>query len=479
MLLVILAIAALAILACVVLVSLGKGGELTEFPPDVPPLNLPDTGKLGAVDIMALQLPLNLIGYHTQSVDETLRRAAEAISARDTRIAVLEQRVSELLSSRLHARQEVHATPGAGPRTEHEPPAAPLTLPAETDPLSNGHVPTLPEDEPVSAHERPVWGAHPDHDTPTPNGAANIPSGPETAAFDAVEDDTEASEKAEDSTAPNYESDTPAYGAEPEKTGRNAASDVASEAGLNRAAHGVPEAALNERDQSDTAAPDGAEPEKTGRDAAASDAASEAGHDAAAADVASQAGLDPAATGAPEAAPSETGEDGVRWGDAAESETGGDGVRWGDAAESETDPDGGRGRYAAASERGAGDEAAHNSAERAGAELETDGRGAAEPMTAGRGAAETETDGRGAVESAAVHDGGADSAVSETGASKSASETGPETGVSKAGSETGVPGETGADDARGRGVGSLEWGEEAEEREPVRVTWGSRGGERG
>ncbi|MEV4102932.1 hypothetical protein AB0J42_21975 [Nonomuraea sp. NPDC049649] len=370
MLLVILAIAALAILACVVLVSLGKGGELTEFPPDVPPLNLPDTGKLGAVDIMALQLPLNLIGYHTQSVDETLRRAAEAISARDTRIAILEQRVSELLSSRLHARQEVHATPGAGPRTEHEPPAAPLTLPAETDPLSNGHVPTLPEDEPVSAHERPVWGAHPDHDTPTPNGAANIPSDPETAAFDGVEDDTEASEKAEDSTAPNYESDTAADGAEPEKTGR-------------------------------------------------------------------------------------------------------------DAAESETDPDGGRGRYAAASERGAGDEAAHDSAERAGAELETDGRGAAEPMTAGRGAAETETDGRGAVESAAVHDGGADSAVSETGASKSASETGPETGVSKAGSETGVPGETGADDARGRGVGGLEWGEEAEEREPVRVTWGSRGGERG
>src|SRR5690606_36354747 len=137
-------------------------------------------------------------------------------------------------------------------------------------------------------------------------------------------------------------------------------------------------------------------------------------------------------------------------------------------AESETDPDGGRGRYAAASERGAGDEAAHDSAERAGAELETDGRGAAEPMT----------DGRGAVEPTAVRDeGGADSAVSETGASKSASETGAETGVSKAGSETGAPGETGADN--GRGVSGLEWGEEAEEREPVRVTWGSRGGERG
>ncbi|MGW0483716.1 hypothetical protein [Nonomuraea sp. NPDC003214] len=127
--LVILAIAALAILACVVLVSLGRGGELTEFPPDVPPLNLPEAGKLTAVDFMALRLPVNLVGYHTQSVDETLRRAANAISARDTRIAVLEQRVSELLSSRLHARQEVYAAPGAGLRTDHEPPAAPHTLP--------------------------------------------------------------------------------------------------------------------------------------------------------------------------------------------------------------------------------------------------------------------------------------------------------------------------------------------------------------
>ncbi|WP_433434258.1 hypothetical protein [Nonomuraea sp. CA-141351] len=137
--LVILAIAAIAILACVVLVSVGRGGELTEFPPDVPPLDLPEPGQLTAVDFMALQLPVNLVGYHTASVDETLRRAANAISARDTRIAVLEQRVSELLSSRLHARQEVYATPGAGPRTEHSPeaPAVARELPESGDPMSS------------------------------------------------------------------------------------------------------------------------------------------------------------------------------------------------------------------------------------------------------------------------------------------------------------------------------------------------------
>jgi hypothetical protein len=138
--LVILAIAAIAILACVVMVSLGKGGELTEFPPDVPPLDLPEPGQLTAVDFMALQLPVNLVGYHTASVDETLRRAASAISARDTRIAVLEQRVSELLASRLHARQEVYAAPGTGPRTDHAPeaPVVARELPESGDPVSAG-----------------------------------------------------------------------------------------------------------------------------------------------------------------------------------------------------------------------------------------------------------------------------------------------------------------------------------------------------
>ncbi|MBB5133942.1 hypothetical protein HNP84_003668 [Thermocatellispora tengchongensis] len=145
--LVVLALAALAIVAGVVLVAMGRGGELTEFPPDVPPLDLPDAGQLAAVDFMALQLPVSLVGYHTQSVDETLRRAAGAISARDTKIAVLEQRVTELLASRLYARQEAQATPtrpAHRPRTDHEPQGPPdlPTLPESGDPTpSHGHHP--------------------------------------------------------------------------------------------------------------------------------------------------------------------------------------------------------------------------------------------------------------------------------------------------------------------------------------------------
>ncbi|MCT9932609.1 hypothetical protein N5079_20620 [Planotetraspora sp. A-T 1434] len=119
--LVVLIIAGLAVLVCVVMVSLGHGGELAEFPPDVPPLELPDAGHLTAADFIALHLPISLVGYHTQIVDETLHRAATALSERDTRIAVLEQRVAELLSSRLQARQEVYARPAEPARTEHEP----------------------------------------------------------------------------------------------------------------------------------------------------------------------------------------------------------------------------------------------------------------------------------------------------------------------------------------------------------------------
>jgi hypothetical protein len=119
--LVILVIAGLAILGCVVAVSLGNSGEMAEFPPDVPPLDLPVAGQLTAADFMELQLPISLVGYNTQATDETLQRAAAAISERDTRITVLEQRVAELLAGRLQARQEAYARPPEPPLTAHQP----------------------------------------------------------------------------------------------------------------------------------------------------------------------------------------------------------------------------------------------------------------------------------------------------------------------------------------------------------------------
>ncbi|TQM73737.1 hypothetical protein FHX40_0390 [Thermopolyspora flexuosa] len=94
---------------------------MAEFPPDVPPLELPEAGRLTAVDFMSLRLPVALVGYHTQTVDETLRRVATALSERDTRIAILEQQIAELRGTRLPARQEAYAGGARPPHTEHLP----------------------------------------------------------------------------------------------------------------------------------------------------------------------------------------------------------------------------------------------------------------------------------------------------------------------------------------------------------------------
>ncbi len=85
----------------------GDGG----VPPDVPPLELPEAAQVTAVDLVTVQFPVGLVGYHTGSVDETLQRAATAIRDRDARIAVLEQKVAELMAGRLQARHEIFAPP--------------------------------------------------------------------------------------------------------------------------------------------------------------------------------------------------------------------------------------------------------------------------------------------------------------------------------------------------------------------------------
>lgn len=115
--LVVLVIAGLAVIGCVVMASLGHGGEMAEFPPDVPPLNLPDVDGMTAADLVALRLPIGVVGYQTEAVDETLRRVSTALSERDARIAVLEQRVAELMAGRLPARREASAQP---PNTQPE-----------------------------------------------------------------------------------------------------------------------------------------------------------------------------------------------------------------------------------------------------------------------------------------------------------------------------------------------------------------------
>ena len=121
--LVLLIVAGLAVIGCVVAVSLGHGGELAVFPPDEPTLDLPGADRLTAADVAALRLPTSLVGYQTNHVDETLRRVAVALRERDERIALLERRVADLLAERSRNRPRVFSAPGGVPQQAGEPAA--------------------------------------------------------------------------------------------------------------------------------------------------------------------------------------------------------------------------------------------------------------------------------------------------------------------------------------------------------------------
>lgn len=83
----------------IVLVAVGRGGQIAEFTQDTPPLALPSRRPIAGTDVALLRLPTGPWGYSYRATDEALRRVAHALTERDTRIAVLEQQVSELRSA--------------------------------------------------------------------------------------------------------------------------------------------------------------------------------------------------------------------------------------------------------------------------------------------------------------------------------------------------------------------------------------------
>ena len=90
---VVIVIAAIAIVAAVVFVAIGRGGELSVERGDYAPLEL---GPVSATDVVLLRPPTALWGYNVQATDEALERIAESLRARDIRIVSLEQLVTDL-----------------------------------------------------------------------------------------------------------------------------------------------------------------------------------------------------------------------------------------------------------------------------------------------------------------------------------------------------------------------------------------------
>ncbi|MEV0399937.1 hypothetical protein [Actinoallomurus sp. NPDC050550] len=146
------ALAALAVLAAIVVVAIGGGGELSVEHPDHPPLALPGRRSAGGTDAALLRLPMGLWGYHKQITDEALERFAHELTERDTRIAVLEQELAE-------ARQHLYEPPEQSSWRPSIPSASPapdtLTTHRDFDPADTlapreDDLPPLPQraDEP-------------------------------------------------------------------------------------------------------------------------------------------------------------------------------------------------------------------------------------------------------------------------------------------------------------------------------------------
>jgi hypothetical protein len=88
--------AAVAILCGVVVVAMGRGGELVLFEPDRRPL---DPEIMTAADVALLRPPAALWGYDRQATHVVLNMVAQTVTERDVEIATLRQQLADLQSA--------------------------------------------------------------------------------------------------------------------------------------------------------------------------------------------------------------------------------------------------------------------------------------------------------------------------------------------------------------------------------------------
>jgi hypothetical protein len=88
--------AAAAILCGVVVVAMGRGGELALFAPDRRPL---DPEIMTAADVALLRPPAALWGYDRQATHLVLNMVAQTVTERDVEIATLRRQLADLQSA--------------------------------------------------------------------------------------------------------------------------------------------------------------------------------------------------------------------------------------------------------------------------------------------------------------------------------------------------------------------------------------------
>jgi hypothetical protein len=94
---VVLVLAGVAVLGAVVVLAMGRGGELSETHPDYPRLRVDAEGRpVVGPDGAGIRLPATIWGYQMQVTDEAVRRLTAALHERDARVADLERQLHDL-----------------------------------------------------------------------------------------------------------------------------------------------------------------------------------------------------------------------------------------------------------------------------------------------------------------------------------------------------------------------------------------------
>jgi hypothetical protein len=119
---VVLLLTALMILGGVVVVAVGRGGELTLFRSDAAPLR---QRLATAADMASFRPPLAFFGYSAQATDDALARIARSVAERDAELALLRDELATLRPPAAPAGDSPPADP---------PPPAPPAPPAPAEP---------------------------------------------------------------------------------------------------------------------------------------------------------------------------------------------------------------------------------------------------------------------------------------------------------------------------------------------------------
>lgn len=138
-------LAGVAVLVSVVVLAMGRGGELAEARPDHSPVSLPGIHLITGTDAALLWLPKGLWGYHVKLTDEALGQFAYALTERDARITMLERRLAQLGEAGDGAIRWDLAPGSASPWTspadaQSWPAREPLPVPDPPDPYTGRHV---------------------------------------------------------------------------------------------------------------------------------------------------------------------------------------------------------------------------------------------------------------------------------------------------------------------------------------------------